>query len=116
QAVPAVDQATANRGRRQAARAGRAGTDRRSLNATPMTPVDAILARLLELHPKRIDLSLERMLRILAALDHPERHLPPLVHVGGTNGKGSVIAFMRAILEASGLRVHVYTSPHLVRF
>jgi dihydrofolate synthase / folylpolyglutamate synthase len=81
-----------------------------------MTPVDAILARLLELHPKRIDLSLERMWRILAALDHPERRLPPLVHVGGTNGKGSVIAFMRAILEASGLRVHVYTSPHLVRF
>ncbi|MFL5062624.1 MAG: bifunctional folylpolyglutamate synthase/dihydrofolate synthase [Xanthobacteraceae bacterium] len=81
-----------------------------------MTPVDAILARLLELHPKKIDLSLERMWRILAALDHPERRLPPLVHVGGTNGKGSVIAFMRAILEASGLRVHVYTSPHLVRF
>jgi dihydrofolate synthase/folylpolyglutamate synthase len=81
-----------------------------------MTPVDAILARLLELHPKKIDLSLERMWRILAALDHPERRLPPLIHVGGTNGKGSVIAFMRAILEAAGLTVHVYTSPHLVRF
>ncbi len=81
-----------------------------------MTAVDAILARLLELHPKKIDLSLERVLRILDRLDHPERHLPPVIHVGGTNGKGSVIAFMRAILEAAGKSVHVYTSPHLVRF
>jgi dihydrofolate synthase / folylpolyglutamate synthase len=81
-----------------------------------MTPVDAILARLLELHPKKIDLSLERMWRILGALEHPQRRLPPLIHVAGTNGKGSVIAFMRAILEAAGSRVHVYTSPHLVRF
>src|SRR5215218_2444819 len=81
-----------------------------------MTQVDAILARLLELHPKRIDLSLDRMWRILAALGHPERQLPPTIHVAGTNGKGSTIAFMRAILEAAGLRVHVYTSPHLVRF
>jgi dihydrofolate synthase / folylpolyglutamate synthase len=81
-----------------------------------MTPVDAILARLLELHPKKIDLSLERMWRILARLDHPERRVPPVIHVGGTNGKGSVIAFMRAILEAAGRSVHVYTSPHLVRF
>ena len=81
-----------------------------------MTPVDAILARLLELHPKKIDLSLDRIWRILERLDHPERKVPPVIHVGGTNGKGSVIAFMRAILEASGRRVHVYTSPHLVRF
>ena len=81
-----------------------------------MTPVDAILARLLELHPKKIDLSLERMWRILERLDRPERKVPPVIHVGGTNGKGSVIAFMRAILEASGRRAHVYTSPHLVRF
>src|SRR5262252_10629617 len=70
-----------------------------------MTPVDAILARLLELHPKKIDLSLDRVWRILAALGHPEQLLPPLIHVAGTNGKGSVIAFMRAILEAAGLRV-----------
>ena len=56
------------------------------------------------------------MWRILAALGHPERRLPPVIHVAGTNGKGSTIAFMRAILEAAGLRVHVYTSPHLVRF
>jgi dihydrofolate synthase/folylpolyglutamate synthase len=77
--------------------------------------VDAILARLLALHPKRIDLSLGRIERLLAALDHPERKLPPVVHVAGTNGKGSTIAFMRAILEAAGQRVHVYTSPNLVR-
>jgi dihydrofolate synthase / folylpolyglutamate synthase len=81
-----------------------------------MTPVDAILARLLALHPKKIDLSLERIRRLLDRLNHPERRLPPLIHVAGTNGKGSVIAFMRAILEASGRSVHVYTSPHLVRF
>jgi dihydrofolate synthase/folylpolyglutamate synthase len=81
-----------------------------------MTPVNAVLARLLSLHPKRIDLSLDRMWRVLAALGHPERNLPPVIHVAGTNGKGSVIAFLRAILEAAGLSVHVYTSPHLVRF
>jgi dihydrofolate synthase/folylpolyglutamate synthase len=76
---------------------------------------DATLARLLALHPKQIDLGLDRMQRILAALDHPERHLPPVVHVAGTNGKGSTVAFMRAILEAAGKSVHVYTSPNLVR-
>ena len=77
--------------------------------------VDAILARLLALHPKRIDLSLGRIERLLAAFDHPERRLPPVIHVGGTNGKGSTVAFMRAVLEAAGKRVHVYTSPNLVR-
>ena len=81
-----------------------------------MAPLDSIIARLLALHPKRIDLSLDRMWRILAALGHPERRLPPVIHVAGTNGKGSTVAFMRAILEAAGRRVHVYTSPHLVRF
>jgi dihydrofolate synthase / folylpolyglutamate synthase len=78
-------------------------------------PLDAQLARLLALHPKRIDLSLDRIERLLAALDHPERGLPPLIHVAGTNGKGSTIAFMRAVLEAAGKNVHVYTSPNLVR-
>ncbi len=78
-------------------------------------PIDAALARLLALHPKRIDLSLDRIERLLAALDHPERRLPPVIHVAGTNGKGSTVAFARAILEAAGLRVHVYTSPNLVR-
>ncbi|MCF8476270.1 MAG: bifunctional folylpolyglutamate synthase/dihydrofolate synthase [Pseudolabrys sp.] len=81
-----------------------------------MTPIDSILARLLALHPKRIDLSLDRVQHLLAALDHPERKLPPVIHVAGTNGKGSTMAFLRAILEAAGLRVHVYTSPHLVGF
>src|SRR5262249_298305 len=81
-----------------------------------MTSIDSIVARLTALHPNRIDLSLARMWRILAALGDPQRRLPPPIHVAGTNGKGSTIAFMRAILEAAGLRVHVYTSPHLVRF
>jgi dihydrofolate synthase/folylpolyglutamate synthase len=77
---------------------------------------DAILERLSTLHPNKIDLGLERIARLLAALGHPERHLPPVVHVAGTNGKGSVCAFARAMLEAQGLRAHVYTSPHLVWF
>jgi len=81
-----------------------------------MNPVDSILARLTALHPKLIDLSLDRLERLLAALDHPERKLPPVIHVAGTNGKGSTVAFLRAILEAAGLSVHVYTSPHLVHF
>lgn len=79
-------------------------------------PLDDILTRLAALHPKRIDLTLDRMWRILDALGHPERKLPPVIHVAGTNGKGSTVAFLRAMLEAAGLRVHVYTSPHLVRF
>jgi dihydrofolate synthase/folylpolyglutamate synthase len=77
---------------------------------------EAIIERLHALHPKLIDLSLERLQRLLAELDHPERKLPPVVHVAGTNGKGSTCAFLRAIAEASGQRVHVYTSPHLVSF
>ncbi len=81
-----------------------------------MAQSDVLLQRLLKLHPKRIDLSLDRMHRLLAALGHPERHLPPVVHVAGTNGKGSTIAFMKAMAEAADLAVHVYTSPHLVRF
>jgi dihydrofolate synthase / folylpolyglutamate synthase len=77
---------------------------------------DAILTRLLALHPKIIDLSLDRMWRILRLAGDPQTRLPPVIHVAGTNGKGSTIAFLRAILEAAGLRVHCYTSPHLVRF
>ena len=61
-------------------------------------------------------MSLDRLQRLLAALGNPERHLPPVIHVAGTNGKGSVCAFARAVAEAAGLRVHVFTSPHLVRF
>jgi dihydrofolate synthase/folylpolyglutamate synthase len=81
-----------------------------------MTHIDSILDRLTALHPKRIDLSLGRIEALLATLDHPERKLPPVIHVAGTNGKGSTVAFLRTILEAAGLRVHSYTSPHLVRF
>ncbi|RXF72705.1 bifunctional folylpolyglutamate synthase/dihydrofolate synthase [Hansschlegelia zhihuaiae] len=77
---------------------------------------DAYLDRFLALHPKEIDLSLGRIERLLKDLGHPERAMPPVVQVAGTNGKGSSAAFMRAMLEAAGRRVHVYTSPHLVRF
>jgi dihydrofolate synthase/folylpolyglutamate synthase len=77
---------------------------------------EAIVERLHALHPKLIDLSLGRMEALLAKLGHPERKLPPVIHVAGTNGKGSTCAFLRAIGEAAGQRVHVYTSPHLVRF
>jgi dihydrofolate synthase / folylpolyglutamate synthase len=78
------------------------------------SPAD-VIARLSALHPKRIDLSLDRMQRLLAALDHPQQKLPPVIHVAGTNGKGSTVAYLRAILEAAGLRVHTFTSPFLVR-
>jgi dihydrofolate synthase / folylpolyglutamate synthase len=78
--------------------------------------MDAPLERLKHLHPKKIDLSLGRMHRLLEALGSPEQRLPPVIHVAGTNGKGSTSAFLRAIAEAAGLTAHVYTSPHLVRF
>jgi len=77
---------------------------------------DAILTRLLDLHPKKIDLSLGRIERLLSDLGRPDLVLPPIIHVAGTNGKGSTIAFLRAMLEASGATAHVYTSPHLLRF
>ncbi len=84
---------------------------------TPPPPKsDAVLARLNRLHPKIIDLSLGRIERLLARLDRPERRLPPVVHMAGTNGKGSSIAFLHAMLRAAGKRAQVYTSPHLVRF
>jgi dihydrofolate synthase/folylpolyglutamate synthase len=79
-------------------------------------PLDALIARLVSLHPKKIDLSLERIERLLGRLGNPQRQLPPVIHVAGTNGKGSTIAFLRAVLEAADLGVHVYTSPSLVRF
>lgn len=78
--------------------------------------IEGIVARLHGLHPRLIDLSLDRLIALLAKLGHPEQRLPPVIHVAGTNGKGSTCAFIRAIGEAAGLRVHVYTSPHLVRF
>jgi dihydrofolate synthase/folylpolyglutamate synthase len=80
------------------------------------TASDIVLARLMRLHPKLIDLSLGRIEGLLAALGNPQDHLPPVIHVAGTNGKGSTVATLRACLEAAGRRVHAYTSPHLVRF
>ncbi|WP_417449925.1 bifunctional folylpolyglutamate synthase/dihydrofolate synthase [Kordiimonas sp.] len=77
---------------------------------------DKLLARLKSLHPVEIDLSLDRLYRLLEKLDNPHKKLPPVIHVAGTNGKGSTVATLRAIAEAAGHRVHVYTSPHLVRF
>ncbi|HHG89230.1 MAG TPA: bifunctional folylpolyglutamate synthase/dihydrofolate synthase [Devosia sp.] len=82
-----------------------------------MSKTDRILQRLLRLHPnKLIDLKLDRILRLLEALGRPQDRIPPTIHVAGTNGKGSTIAHLRAFLEAAGQKVHVYTSPHLVRF
>jgi dihydrofolate synthase/folylpolyglutamate synthase len=78
--------------------------------------IEARLAELQRLHPKLIDLSLDRLTGLLARLGDPHKRLAPTIHVAGTNGKGSTVAFLRAGLEAAGQRVHVYTSPHLVRF
>ena len=80
------------------------------------TGSDAILARMMALHPKVIDLTLDRVWSLLAKLDHPERKLPPVIHIAGTNGKGSTQAMIRAGLEQSGASVHAYTSPHLAMF
>jgi dihydrofolate synthase/folylpolyglutamate synthase len=77
---------------------------------------ETVLDRLHGLYPKLIDLSLERLVRLLSRLGDPHLKLPPVIHVAGTNGKGSCCAFLRAIAEAAGMRVHVYTSPHLVHF
>lgn len=80
------------------------------------TTSDVILDRMMALHPKVIDLTLDRMHRLLSVLDHPERNLPPVIHIAGTNGKGSTQAMIRAGLEGAGKSVHAYTSPHLARF
>lgn len=80
------------------------------------TGSDAILERMMALHPKVIDLTLDRVWTLLEKLGHPERQLPPVIHLAGTNGKGSTQAMIRAGLEAEGKRVHAYTSPHLARF
>jgi dihydrofolate synthase / folylpolyglutamate synthase len=81
-----------------------------------MPELDDVLLRLKQLHPKLIDLSLDRIVGLLEKLGSPHTKLSPVVHIAGTNGKGSVTAMLRTMLEASGRRVHVYTSPHLVRF
>ncbi len=80
------------------------------------TGSDAVLERMMTLHPKVIDLTMDRVERLLAALGHPERSLPAVVHIAGTNGKGSTQAMIRAGMEAAGKSVHAYTSPHLARF
>ena len=80
------------------------------------TGSDAILARMMALHPKIIDLTLDRVWRLLDVLGNPQDDLPPVIHIAGTNGKGSTQAMIRAGLEAAGHRVHAYTSPHLTRF
>jgi dihydrofolate synthase/folylpolyglutamate synthase len=82
----------------------------------PIRASDAAIQRLRANHPSLIDLTTGRVERLLAALDHPEKRLPPVIHVAGTNGKGSTVAYLRAIGEAAGLKVHAITSPHLVRF
>ena len=82
----------------------------------PSPKSDKLLADLKLLHPKLIDLSLGRIERLLAKLGNPHQKMPPVIHIAGTNGKGSVTAYLKAMLEAAGTRVHVYTSPHLVRF
>jgi dihydrofolate synthase/folylpolyglutamate synthase len=81
-----------------------------------MKASDAVLERMMTLHPKVIDLTLDRVHRLLDALGHPENRLPPVIHIAGTNGKGSTQAMIRAGLEQGGARVHAYTSPHLARF
>jgi dihydrofolate synthase/folylpolyglutamate synthase len=78
--------------------------------------IEGVVARLHALHPRLIDLSLDRLHVLLEKLGHPEHRLPPVIHVAGTNGKGSTCAFLRAMAEAAGLRTHVFISPHLVRF
>ena len=77
---------------------------------------DIILERMMSLHPKIIDLTLDRVWRLLDALGNPQDRLPPVIHIAGTNGKGSTLAMIRAGLEGAGLRCHAYTSPHLARF
>ncbi|MCE8519159.1 bifunctional folylpolyglutamate synthase/dihydrofolate synthase [Ruegeria pomeroyi] len=77
---------------------------------------DLILQRMMALHPKIIDLTLDRVWRLLAALDNPQDRLPPVIHIAGTNGKGSTQAMIRAGIEGAGLSAHAYTSPHLARF
>ena len=81
-----------------------------------MNKSDKILKRLELLHPKKIDLSLIRIRKLLSKMNNPHLNLPKIIHIAGTNGKGSVTSFLRSIFESAGLQVHTYTSPHLIRF
>jgi len=87
-----------------------------AVTGQPGNRIEPLLDRVQALHPRLIDLSLDRLRRLLDTLGNPERRLPPVIHVAGTNGKGSTCAFVRAVGEAAGLRVHVFVSPHLVHF
>src|SRR5438270_3244860 len=87
-----------------------------TIDHDPIRASDAVIQRLRANHPVLIDLTTGRVERLLAALGRPEKRLPPVIHVAGTNGKGSTVAYLRAIAEAQGRRVHAITSPHLVRF
>lgn len=87
-----------------------------SINQSVTSEAAGEIDKLLALHPKGFDLSLDRITRLLEALGNPHHRLPPVIHVAGTNGKGSVTAFCRALLEAAGLSVHVHISPHLVNW
>lgn len=94
----------------------KSGESPETVDETVPETVDEALHTLSALHPKKIDLGLERIERVLAALGHPQLKLPPTVHIAGTNGKGSTVAYLRAFAKAQGLKAHVYTSPHLVAF
>lgn len=98
--------------------AGPVGEKTASVNNEPVadTEIESILARFLEYHPKSIDLSLDRIRRLMNDLGNPQNKVPPVIHVAGTNGKGSTIAFLRSIMEAHGYTCHAFTSPHLIRF
>src|SRR5690606_25256288 len=86
------------------------------MTETQVREADKLIEKLMQLHPKGFDLSLERITKLLEKLGNPQDKMPPIIHVAGTNGKGSVTAFSRALLEASGRSVHVHTSPHLVNW
>ena len=85
-------------------------------NSSSRETVEQALTTLAALHPKKIDLGLDRILNVLTKLGNPQERLPPVVHIAGTNGKGSTVAYLRAFAEAARLKAHVYTSPHLVHF
>ncbi len=86
------------------------------MTISPASRVDALIDKLAEIHPKGFDLSLGRILTLLEKLGNPHLRIPPAIHIAGTNGKGSTLAFARAILEAEGYKVHVHISPHLVNW
>ena len=79
-------------------------------------PFDQLLIQLNKLHPKYIDLSLDRVLNLLKKLNNPHLKLPPTIHIAGTNGKGSTLNYIRSVLESAGYKGHLYASPHIISF